>query len=540
MEKIFVDLEFCYGIKKLAADFDFARGNAFAIYAPNGVMKSSFTKTFEDIAKGEHSKDRMFKDRATRRVITDENRDELTAESVLAVQPYDAVLGHTEKTSTLLVNSALRKEYEQLHIDLEAKKESLVIALKEQSGSKKDISKEISFAITRSDDRFYIALDRIFNELTAEVAAPFAEVDYDVLFDEKVQEFLGKKDFKTAIEEYIKKYNELLAASTYFKKGVFNYLNATTIAKNLADNGFFKANHSIRLNADETIEISDAAALETLIEEEKKGISEDEDLRTKYGEIEKLLAKNASIRKFSTYLSDNEGILPFLADIEVFKENVWKSYLFKHIELYKEVVGKYRKAEQRRGEIEIEAGKERTQWEDVIEIFNSRFFVPFTLNAINRTSVILGQEPVLSLGFIFNDGAESTEVDKNALMAVLSTGEKKALYILNIIFEIEVRRKTAQETVLVVDDLADSFDYKNKYAIIQYLQEIADDQNFKLIILTHNFDFFRTVHSRFVGYRNCLMAAKSNDEIHLKQAAGINNVLLMTGNQTLRRTQKRG
>ena len=57
-------------------------------------------------------------------------------------------------------------------------------------------------------------------------------------------------------------------------------------------------------------------------------------------------------------------------------------------------------------------------------------------------------------------------------MQALSTGEKKALYILNIIFEIEARTKAGQQTLLVVDDIADSFDYKNKYAIIQYLLDI--------------------------------------------------------------------
>jgi recombinational DNA repair ATPase RecF len=81
----------------------------------------------------------------------------------------------------------------------------------------------------------------------------------------------------------------------------------------------------------------------------------------------------------------------------------------------------------------------------------------------------LGEEPLLNLGFTFEDGADSAPVEKVALMQVLSTGEKKALYVLNIIFEVEARKKAKQETVFVVDDIADSFDYKNKYAIIQYL-----------------------------------------------------------------------
>jgi hypothetical protein len=78
---------------------------------------------------------------------------------------------------------------------------------------------------------------------------------------------------------------------------------------------------------------------------------------------------------------------------------------------------------------------------------------------------------------------------------------------------------------MVVDDIADSFDYQNKYAIIQYLKDVHDDPLFKQIIMTHNFDFFRTVESRFPGiYPRCLMASKNSNGITLEQATGIKNV----------------
>jgi hypothetical protein len=135
---------------------------------------------------------------------------------------------------------------------------------------------------------------------------------------------------------------------------------------------------------------------------------------------------------------------------------------------------------------------------------------------------------LLSLGFVFEDGADSAQIGKSDLMEALSTGEKKALYVLNIIFEIEARKKAAQETLLIVDDIADSFDYRNKYAIIQYLKDIAEEPQFKScfkqIILTHNFDFFRTINSRFVKYTNCFMVSKSSVGIVLNKAAGIQNV----------------
>lgn len=133
---------------------------------------------------------------------------------------------------------------------------------------------------------------------------------------------------------------------------------------------------------------------------------------------------------------------------------------------------------------------------------------------------------MLALGFVFKDEYGEAEVDRSSLMAVLSTGEKKALYILNIIFEIEARKKADQATIFVIDDIADSFDYRNKYAIIQYLMEIAEEPNFNQVILTHNFDFFRTISSRFVPYDHCFMAAKSNSGITLQKAAGISNVFV--------------
>jgi len=50
MKKLNIDLENCYGIKKLKTQFDFSQGKAYAIYAPNGAMKTSLAQTFKDIA----------------------------------------------------------------------------------------------------------------------------------------------------------------------------------------------------------------------------------------------------------------------------------------------------------------------------------------------------------------------------------------------------------------------------------------------------------------------------------------------------------
>ena len=337
---------------------------------------------------------------------------------------------------------------------------------------------------------------------------------------------LGTKDLKAAIQDYITRYNTLLADSTYFRKGVFEYYNASQIARTLADNGFFDAKHTITLHATKKLEIATQKELEELIAKELDNITKDKELKKRFAAIKKQLEKNITLRDFHRYLCDNELLLPHLSNIDLFKEQIWKSYFKANEALYDDLLSEYMRVNTRRKEIEADARKEHTRWEAAIDLFNDRFFVPFTLKAKNKSAVALGHDPKLELSYTFNDGTASASVERDTLMKSLSQGEKKALYILNIIFEIEVRLQSGQETLFIVDDIADSFDYRNKYAIIQYLQDISEGPVFKQIILTHNFDFFRTVSSRFVGYSGCLMATKAGTEIVLSQSFGIKNPFL--------------
>src|SRR5580704_5931461 len=163
--------------------------------------------------------------------------------------PYDQDFAHSEKTSILLVDSALRKEYEQLQAGIEKQKGLLLAALKKHSKSKKDLEAEVSSAFTSSDQEFETALTRIQAELTEMHDAVFADVPYDTVFDEKVLAFLRTPEAQGVIEVYVNHTNKLLSSSTYFKKGTFDYYNAGQIAKSLASNGFFAAKHTVTLNA---------------------------------------------------------------------------------------------------------------------------------------------------------------------------------------------------------------------------------------------------------------------------------------------------
>ena len=173
-----------------------------------------------------------------------------------------------------------------------------------------------------------------------------------------------------------------------------------------------------------------------------------------------------------------------------------------------------------------EAKRESELWKQIIKKFNDRFYVPFEVVLTNHDDIILKQQTA-SLEFHYSDGSDSAPVSKKKeeLLKILSRGERRAYFILQFLFEIESRKGSSVPQLLIFDDVADSFDYKNKYAIIEYIRDLKESGEFKILLLTHNFDFYRTVISRLYLYRPQLafyLAVKNNE----------NNIQLIDGFNT--------
>lgn len=525
MERVKVDLENCYGIKALHHEFDFSQQPAYAIYAPNGVMKSSLAETFNDAALEKPSVDRIFPNRPSLRSIKDENAAEIEGERVLVVRSYDDKYGLTKKHCTLLVSEDLRLESEQLEAKVNEAREAFLKAVRAQAASKKDFAHEISLAVTRRGNQFEEAVLGLHPLIERQSDAPFADIKYDIVFHEKVLKALEDADLMASIEEFIVIYNELLGRSNYFRKGTFDYYNGEQIAKTLASQGFFDAEHTVNLYASGVpVEVKDQKQLTKIIEDEKNTILDNPELQKKFNKVSKQLSGNTELRDFYQYLQSNVAVLSKMDNIEAFRQDVLRSYIKANDESFNELIATIGTVEKRRKEILEEARKQTTEWDRVLAEFNERFHVPFDLIASNKYPVMLGQEYQPLLSFKYHDETGETDISEKALLEVLSMGERRALYLINVIFEVRRRKKDQVETLVVVDDIADSFDYNNKYAIIQYLQDITKNQRMKIIIMTHNFDFFRTVQSRFVTYNNCLMASRDANGIALSKATGIRNV----------------
>ena len=78
----------CYGISARDKEIDLSRGVCI-IYAPNGTMKYSLTKVFEDITSKKDSGDRIYKERVTARSILADDHD-IDPDSIYVFKNKDA------------------------------------------------------------------------------------------------------------------------------------------------------------------------------------------------------------------------------------------------------------------------------------------------------------------------------------------------------------------------------------------------------------------------------------------------------------------
>lgn len=520
MDQLNISLENCYGIKELNESFDFSKNRNILIYAPNGFMKTSFAKTFMDLSKDKDSVDLVHPERSTSRIIEDENNTPLESKEIFVIVPYNESF-KSNRVSTLLVNKNLKEKYDQILENIEQKKELLIKELKVLSGLKKNVEETFSEDIIGySQNEFFKAILRIKQEVISPSDFDFSSIKYTSIFHPKIIDFLNTEDFKTKIKLYIETYDDLISKSNFFQKGVFNHTNAFEVAKNLRNNGFFKANHYVILSSGEIQkEISTDEELEKLVNEEQEKILKNPILVQTFEEIDQKLSKNKELREFREFLLNNPVILPELVNLPKLKNEIWISYLKTKIDFYSALEIEFSSGKQEIDAIISQAKLEKTQWINVINIFNSRFSVPFKIHLENQEDVMLKEQ---APNFKFTFGDTSMNIEEKQLFKVLSNGEKRALYILNLLFEIEARKLLDHDTLFIIDDIADSFDYKNKYAIIEYLKDNSEHPQFSQIILTHNFDFFRTVQSRILGNAfqrdNSFIAQRNEGKITLTGA----------------------
>ena len=116
MDKLSVQFNHCYGIATMNYEFDFSHGNVFAVYARNGLMKTSFAKTFKKIQAGktDELKDEIFGIKGTATVKSDDI--DIVPESIFVINSFES--SYQADVTPLLINEGIKI---QLHEVLKAR-----------------------------------------------------------------------------------------------------------------------------------------------------------------------------------------------------------------------------------------------------------------------------------------------------------------------------------------------------------------------------------------------------------------------------------
>lgn len=378
-----------------------------------------------------------------------------------------------------------------------------------------------------SEKAIFECLERIYLNYKDMPIDDYSTIKYGKLITPDSEKVLADKTIIKQIQSYIEQYEKLLTESSIFKIS-FNHNNAEEALKMLGKNGFFKAKHQVLLS--DTKEAIGENDFKRAINEEKARIL-DQQLAEEFYIIDQLLSAKAGTKSLRDFIFDNKNILPELLDINEFKKKIWVSYLFDQGTIFEEAILNYQNNRIKLERIVEEAREQTSKWHNVVMQFNERFSnMPFKIEIVNKEDVVLKSQ-LPSICFKYESRGEETSVEEKELLLHLSNGEKKALYLLNIIFEVQARKELGKTTLLIMDDIADSFDYRNKYAIIEYIKDIVDSNLFMPIILTHNFDFYRTVAGR-VGIKPTSNFVKKNmQEIKLVHGQYFENVFDSWRNQ---------
>lgn len=500
MNKLSIKLENCYGIEKLIHDFDFSEDNVFSIYARNGLMKTSLAKTFRLIQDGneDEAADAIFE--INGKVDVSVDGKPIEKEQVFVIKSYES--SYESDISPLLVKGEIQ---EQLKEVFEARTK-LLKALEKSSGLK---TKRISGGKTILELEPQIIEDFGLKEKSIllcldELKAPnpdifWDDIQYSSIFDATVIKKIKSAGFQKGIKEFTVDTDKIYDSFEYLEKGKLTLPKLKDLRKSLEKDSFFIKNNKVTLSGvDPLVDIKGLDIKISEIEEEIKQ-------SPAFQEIEKMLS-DAKGMILKDIIETHPDIVEFLslAKLGSLRKMLWKSYLKKYETLLNELINKYQALSEAIDAVKIDD----TPWKQALDIFNQRFSVPFSMSVANLKGAVIG-ESIPQVEFTFKRGTQRKTINRSKLeeLNTLSRGEQRALYLLNIIFDVEQLKKSGKEVVIIVDDIADSFDYKNKYAIIEYLYEMSKEPNFYIIILSHNFDFYRAVSNRLgIEYNNKLAA----------------------------------
>ena len=501
MKKIDLDLENCFGIRKLNGELSFGNGHTVLIYARNGLMKTSLTKTFKCIQDGKTDEigDVVYGKKGKAQISIDGMS--IDPGQVMVVKSYEE--SYVSDASQLLIDDELRIKFESA---IEAR-DNLMKKLQERSGLKthKSVRGKYENELLNTLARDFDVKDSLITEVDKLMGRDdeymyLGDVRYADLFNDSIVNKINRsEEFQDDVREFSRVTGDVYGRIQYFEKGAFTLPKLKNLKKDLDKESFFVKQNKIELTGG--VQVDNVNALDVQIKQIENRLTSSKE----YKEIAKVLS-GVGGAVVQGIIDNHPEIIDYLSTerLKQLRQFVWLSYFSDESMLFDEFCSRCCDLKEAISTVNVDD----TLWKSVVDEFNNRFHMPYEMSISNPQSAISG-EAVPRVEFIYknDNGLRSLSREKLDELDVLSQGEKRALYLLNILFDIKKLESTDGQVLLVIDDIADSFDYKNKYAIVEYLYELSQKENIYLLILSHNYDFHRTLASRLGPGRNWIYEA---------------------------------
>lgn len=496
-----------YGIKSINHLDLIEKDNNTLIYAPNGVMKSSLAKSFNKISDGELPKD-VVTDQTGKFSIefggveyTDQNLNKLNKPNIIVfshglaeemqINKSQVVPATTKSLAIQLQNlqkemARITDEYYGILYSLMFDKQlkandiilnSLIEVEDKESLTLVDISKS-------KDNYMSIEDEMLLNEKMLEIFT----LNSKIIFNDEIKKLTKDELFEKEIDIYeqiiSKKYSDNIKKylSDDFTLKEFEELN-----KLLSKNGFYQAGHGLYLHGNAYL----SDDINELINAMSDEIYGSEEAKKQYSKINALLTSNAKKRELSVLLNKEKEIIKEFKNYELLKFKFMGTLFKKNEKEFDKIFEDADQLSKKFTDLQDKLLKDTQTWKEVANVFNDRFYdIPYLVN--------IGEihDDKMNIRFPVINKISKLNADEisDQYYEVFSTGEKRTLHMLELIFKIESFKRESDEQIFVVlDDVADSFDYKNKYAIIQYVIELSRDPRLRLLVLTHNIDFYRAL-----------------------------------------------
>lgn len=518
MQEIKIErMENVYGIKKMIVSVD--NSNTLSqdiIYSRNGVFKTSFSRCLYELSNGneQNIKDRITDTTASIKLeIINDGVPANNLKNKFIIFSREIYEKHYKKLSDydkeLELLTIRQKDKEYIEDLIAGDTEEPLIELKVKS---KQIGLDFDKTMELLGDKNKGFLDNVLYILKSIDEAPnmeITQVNFKKIF-QKSYDFIDNLNFKYQVNNYINIVNKRIKEELFDDK--FDENNCLLFLDTIKKEGFLNREKHRGLII-QNKEYYDIEEIEKLFKETITKIAEDPKVLEINKELLKTIGNSAEANNIKSEIVDNPVLVK---ELSLGKKDIIRTALKNSGIQAKNWIEILKGTKKELTKVLNRVKNKDNHFEEAIEIYKKRFHPVFDIELVNRQESMLGLEmPHITFKHKSN---LNYELDEDKLYDILSSGEKTTLNIIKFIVEYISSKET--NPIIILDDIVETFDYSNRYAFIEYINDIVKE-GITLIVLTHNFEFYRTLSGRVKGLRKLVASVDKKGTVYIRKNRNI-------------------